>query len=117
MSQTKPFETYRPWKSVNPELNVGRTELTQPYPDDDSILVETGADYPVSSVSETALLIESIASLISVLDTCQNQEANVKKLANFAVELVLGREEETPLPQTEKIEVVEASPDTLNPVI
>lgn len=113
MSHTKPFETYRPWKSVNPDFNP---HLTQVYPDDDSLLVEDQS-YASVSIAETAMLVDSIAKLIGELAKLPDHSSNVNKLANFAVELVLGRDDETFGPTTEKIEVVEASPDTPNPVI
>ena len=113
MSQTKPFETYRPWKSVNPDFNP---HLTQVYPDDDSLLVEDQS-YASVSIAETAMLVDSIAKLIGELAKLPDQGSNVNNLANFAVELVLGRDEEHPRPETEKVEVVEANTDTPNPVI
>jgi hypothetical protein len=113
MSHTKPFETYRPWKSVNPDFNP---HLTQVYPDDDSLLVEDQS-YASVSIAETAMLVESVAKLIDTLGNIPGYTRHVRKLADFSLELVLGRDEEHPIPETEKIEVVEASSDAPNPVI
>lgn len=77
---------YRSWGNMNSK----RIELSQPSPDDDSYLLDTGSTDIM--LCET---IRAISELITAMKNVPSLEEEVRQLGVFATQLVLGDQTES----------------------